>query len=541
MDEFDVEGLKFNLGDYTAALKKSIKKAEDDHLVKRIWARDHTVWKPDPIEISNRLGWLDIATRMRNEISDLYKFAESVRADAIERVLLLGMGGSSLAPDLFSKFFADERGLVLSGLDSTDPDAVREKENSHDPARTLYIVSSKSGGTVETNSFFKYFYNKSIEKLGAAEVGKHFVAISDPGTSLGKIGEQLNFRHVFLADPTIGGRYSALSHFGLVPASLVGIDLENLLFSANEMAELCKEEILSQNPGAMLGLALGTLALEGRDKPTFALPQERASFGDWVEQLIAESTGKDGKGILPVVSEPMLDGKYYGHDRVFIGLEDLGLSPQIEAQWQNDYDVGGLFFLWEFAIAVAGYVLGINPFDQPNVESSKVQARELVESYQKTKQLPKGNLRHLSWPALQGFVEQAKSGDYIALQVYAMPSKVLSNALQDLRSILSRQTHAATTSGYGPRFLHSTGQLHKGDAGSGLFIQFITKSTNSLPIPNETGSDRSDLDFGVLKFAQALGDAQALRSAGRRVISFEIETDPFLAMQKLLNEARENG
>lgn len=538
--EFSLAGLNFNLGEYQNAIDDAIKRAEKDHLVKRLWARDHTLWKSHPDEISNRLGWLDISARIKVEISSLVEFAKSVKEDGIDRVLLLGMGGSSLAPELLSKIFGNEDGLRLSVLDSTDPDAVSEKEIEHDPEWTLFIVSSKSGGTVETSSFFKYFYNKTLKKLGTPEASKHFLAITDPGSGLAGIGANLNFRHVFLADPNIGGRYSALSHFGLVPAALIGLDLERLLASADEMAERCKENDVSMNPGAMLGLILGNLALTGRDKPTFVFP-ERETFADWVEQLIAESTGKEGKGILPIVREPVLRHEDYGNDRVFVCLQDAGKTPQIHLQWQDDYDVGGLFIVWEFAIAVAGYVLRINPFDQPNVESAKVQARDLVADYQKTKRLPSDHLNELSWATLQAFARQAKQGDYVALQAYANPSKELKLAIEKLRSILTRQTGAATTFGYGPRFLHSTGQLHKGGAGNGLFVQFITKPSSDLPIPNEAGDDRSDLDFGILKLAQALGDAQALRNAGRRVLSFEISGDLVAAIHILIKEAGLHG
>ncbi|MCL5429054.1 MAG: glucose-6-phosphate isomerase [Chloroflexi bacterium] len=534
-DKFKVDGLKFQLGEYEKSLGAAIKKAEADHLVKRIWARDYTVWKPDPSEISNRLGWLDTAERMRAEVPLILDFVESTKSDNIDRVLLLGMGGSSLAPELFSKMFGAKNGLALSVLDSTDPEAVLEKEKEHDSNRTLYIVSSKSGGTVETASFFKYFYNQAQGKLGTAKVGRHFVAITDPGSGLAKTGEQFEFRHVFLADPNIGGRYSALSHFGLVPAALVGVDLERLLSSAEEMADRCKEKFVADNPGAMLGVVLGTLAAMGRDKATLVLSEAKASFGDWVEQLLAESTGKEGKGILPVAREPELND--YGNDRIFISLEDLGKSPEIDLDWKEGYDLGAQFFLWEFATAVAGYVLGINPFDQPNVESAKLQAGGLINDYRKSGKLPKGETEVLSWSALELFLGKAKDGDYIALQVYGPRSSKLSNALQQLRAILSQRTKLATTVGYGPGFLHSSGQLHKGDRGNGLFLQLIHSAPdNDLPIPTVAGQAASDLTFGVLKVAQALGDAQALRKSGRRVLSFEIEDDVTTAIDALVFE-----
>lgn len=536
-DEIKVAGLRLRLGEYSSAVADAINKAKADRLVSRIWKHDHTLWNPDPTEIDNRLGWLDVADRMRAEIPALEEFTAKAKADGLTHALLLGMGGSSLAPELFSKVFGGSR-LKLSVLDSTDPDAVRAKADEHDPKNTVYIVSSKSGGTIETSSFFKYFYNQALEKLGKEQAGSHFVAITDPGSGLAETGEQYGFRQVFLADPNIGGRYSALSHFGLVPAALIGVDLEKLIASALRMSELCKDENVEQNPGAMLGLAMGSLALGGRDKITFRLPDSAASFADWAEQLIAESTGKLGKGILPVAGEPLLDAADYGIDRVFVYAEKetIGDDPCIILEWKDKYDLGGQFFLWEFATAVAGYVLEINPFDQPNVESAKIQAKKLVDEYKKKGALSRGKIEPLSADALNKFLKKAKQGDYIALQAYAASTEDLNKALQTLRAKVTKHYRLATTLGYGPRFLHSTGQLHKGDAGNGLFIQFVTTTQQVVPIPNEAGSTESEIAFGILKVAQALGDAQALREARRRVISFEVGGDLTSAVNLLTSE-----
>lgn len=523
MSTTTVEGLTLKVGELENEIQQALEQARQDKLVQRIWALDHTLWKIQPTEITNRLGWLDVAERMRSEIGDVQRFAQAARDDGIRKVLLLGMGGSSLAPELFGKVFGSHDGLQFTVLDSTDPDAVRAAQGSHDPATTLYIVSSKSGGTVETASLFKYFYNQALAKLGG-KVGEHFVAITDPGSGLAKTGEQLGFRHVFLADPNIGGRYSALSHFGLVPAAFVGVDLERLLSSAAATAAHCRRPV-DENPAALLGLVLGVCATHGRDKVTFALPTEYASFGDWVEQLVAESTGKEGKGILPVSGEPALDA--YGNDRVFVrATSQEDRHPSIALELNDKYDLGGQFFLWEFATAVAGYVLGINPFDQPNVESAKVQTRQVVDIYQKTGSLPKPETTPLDSGSLAAFLQKVKEGDYIAIQAYVAPSAALAAALQDLRKRVGNKYRVATTLGYGPRFLHSTGQLHKGDKGNGLFIQFITSPpANDVPIPKEVGTPDSDITFGVLKVAQAMGDAQALRSAGRRVVTFEASDD----------------
>ncbi|MEX2160869.1 MAG: hypothetical protein WD751_03050 [Anaerolineales bacterium] len=539
--KIEVEGLSIDPGEYSSAVEAALRKAEADRLVERIWSRDHTVWKPDPTEIADRLGWLDIATSMNAEVPTLLAFAAEIKNAGISKVLLLGMGGSSLAPELFGKLLPTNSGLKLSVLDSTDPEAVSAQERSHDPATTLYIVSSKSGGTVETSSFFKYFYTLAKEKLGEQEAGKRFIAITDPGSGLAKIGEQLAFRRVFLADPNIGGRYSALSHFGLVPAALIGVDLPKLLAGAEHRAQHCASKEVRQNPGAVLGLTLGALALNGCDKVIFRLPEELASFADWAEQLIAESTGKEGKGILPVAGEPARASSAYGPDRVFVTTPESSapdLGPNIQVAWTDPYDVGGQFFLWEYAIAVAGYMLGINPFDQPNVESAKIQTRQVVEEYRRSGKLPKGSAQAASGVTLNQFLKGSGPGAYIALQVYAAATPDLSEALGLLRTRLVRKYRLATTLGFGPRFLHSTGQLHKGDAGKGLFVQVVSRPPkDDLAIPVDAGAPTSEIAFGILKMAQALGDAQALRAAGRRVITFETDVDQLLAMiQQLTKE-----
>lgn len=517
--------ITLDLGNYRAAYENTLDKARTERVVERIWQRDHTVWAPQPDEISNRLGWLDVAERMQAEVPDLQAFAAEAQAAGFRRALVLGMGGSSLAPELYADLFGGGDGLAVSILDSTDPAAVRAAEAAHPLSETLYIVSSKSGGTVETFSFFKYFYNRALDALGVGQAGRHFVAITDPGSGLAQTAEQYGFRRTFLADPNIGGRYSALSHFGLVPAALAGADLSGLLARAQVMAERCRDSDLAHNPGARLGLALGALAQAGKDKLTLRLPAGRAGFGDWVEQLIAESTGKRGRGILPVVGEPVLP--QYGEERAFVQFSGAQAAPsgqtRIEVDWQADLELGGQFFLWEFATAVASYILGVNPFDQPDVEAAKVQARQFVQAYQESGTLPAGVSAELSRKTLDDFLAGAKPGDYIALQAYLAAEADTQASLQALREQLGEQTGLATTLGYGPRFLHSTGQLHKGDAGHGLFIQLVSPPPQpDLPIPNQAGQSGSQLGFGALKAAQALGDAQALRSAGRRVLTLTV-------------------
>ena len=537
MQELKVDGITFNLREYSGEIQTWISKANQVKLVERIWKRDHTLWKPDPTEIGNRLGWLDVATRIKSEIPVLQAFAREVKRGGIGKVLLLGMGGSSLAPELFSKVFSDRKvGLPLEVLDSTDPQAVSAKDHTHRPKETLYIVSSKSGSTVETSSLFKYFYNRAAAELGAGSAGAHFVAITDPGSSLAQVGAQLGFRRIFLADADIGGRYSALSHFGLVPAALIGVDLVALLDSAENMAARCKNSRVSENPGALLGIALGCLAAKGRDKATFVLPAARESLGDWVEQLLAESTGKEGKGIVPIVSEPKLTIESYAQDRLFVAYSPVTTGrrghPTISLSWQNDNELGAQFFLWEFATAVAGWVLGINPFDQPNVEEAKVRTLHFLAEYNKVGKLPKSQAEPLNAQTLDSFLSRVAVGSYIALQAYAAPNPQLTEALQGLREKLASKYKLATTLGYGPRFLHSTGQLHKGDGGRGFFVQFVALlPPDDLPIPNEAGIPNSDLAFGVLKFAQALGDAEALQAAKRQVLTFQVPGNLVEALQ----------
>lgn len=537
------------LGSYQAAVDAALAKMEQEAVLPRIWEHDPTVWKPEPREIATRLGWLRIAETMNQEVDSLgFTLIETACSSRYTHALLLGMGGSSLAPELFSKVFGAyvprdcEAGprLALNVLDSTDPDAVRAYADQLDPARTLFIVSTKSGGTVETLSFMKFFYNWSAEALGADRAGEHFIAITDPGSKLVALAEQLQFRGTFLNDPNIGGRYSALSYFGLVPAAIAGINVAWILNRALEMETACQTaQPLHENPSAWLGALLGTLALAGRDKLTLVISAPLASFGDWIEQLVAESTGKEGQGILPVVGEPLSPPETYGADRFFVHLRlagddahDAALAALAEAghpviciDLEDTFDLGGQFLLWELATAVASHLLHINPFDQPNVEAAKVLARQMVQAYTETGALPQADSAPVTPAALHDFLAQAQPGDYIALQAYVQPTPETDAALQALRAQLLERYHLATTVGYGPRFLHSTGQLHKGDRGNGLFIQFTSANAQDLPIPDEAGKPESALTFGVLKQAQALGDRQALLQAGRRVIHFRLGQD----------------
>ncbi len=553
------------LGEHEPDVHQTLVSLKENRIMTRIWDHDHTVWKPEPDEITNRLGWLASPENMTGVVPKITKFTDDMREAGFNQAVLLGMGGSSLAPDLFARVFGTAGGyLHLHVLDSTDPGAVRELTEAVDPAETMFIVATKSGTTAETLSFFKHFFNITSEAVGSSKAGSHFIAITDPKSSLVDLAGKHSFREVFLNDPDIGGRYSALSYFGLVPAALTGVNIAELLDRASTAACNCEPEncpVKGDNTGALLGAAMGTLALAGRDKLTLITSPPIEAFGAWAEQLLAESTGKEGKGILPVDGETLGAPEIYGSDRLFVYLRLAGDStyddavenlkdnghPVIQINLDDLYDLGGEFFRWEMATAVAGHVLGINPFDQPNVESAKDQTRQMLSAFTKEgtlplmepsleedgiavyTELPVGSLAE----AVTGFLDQAAPGDYVALQAYIKPSDNSWAELDNLRSRIRDRSAIATTAGYGPRFLHSTGQLHKGDGGRGLFIQITSQGSSDLPIPDEAGSEDSAMSFGVLKAAQAMGDGQALKDSGRRVIRFELGGDVAGGIRKL--------
>jgi transaldolase/glucose-6-phosphate isomerase len=548
-----------NLGKYAASVDEVMANLKAESIIDRIWDHDYTIWKSEPTEISNRLGWLHIARVMKQNTCYIKAVTDAVRADGYTHALLLGMGGSSLAPEVFRKTFGVRDGyLDLAVLDSTDPGAVLAHAKKLDMERTLFIVATKSGDTEETLSFFRFFYNQVADAVGADHAGEHFIAITDPGTRLVDLAREYSFRHVFLNDPTIGGRYSALSYFGLVPAMLVGVDVDSLLDRATDMMESCK----SGNTGARLGAVMGALATAGCDKLTLIASPPISAFGAWVEQLVAESTGKDGKGILPVDGEELGPPKVYGQDRLFVYLRLDGdetydsavqalrckKQPVVQIDLEDLDDLGGELFRWEFATAIAGYILGINPFDQPNVEAAKVLAREMVSAYKEKGELPSMTPKleshgvtvyaTINEDSLEGmlgsFLKQAKPGDYVAIQAYVQPTQETSDTLQQLRMSIREHSELATTVGYGPRFLHSTGQLHKGDAGNSLFIQLTADALQDAAIPDEAGSLHSSISFGVLKDAQALGDLKALLYAWRRVIRFHLGHDVTGGLKQLM-------
>jgi transaldolase/glucose-6-phosphate isomerase len=541
-----------HLGSFQSLVEERGKIWERGQFARRLWAKDPTLWSSEPAaELSDRLGWLDLPEKMREQEDRLLEFADEVKARGMERVVLLGMGGSSLAPEVFQRLAGRLRGYPdLIVLDSTHPASVRAVEATIDLRRTLFLVSSKSGTTTETLSFFRYFWRRvgEIER----RPGDHFVAITDPGTPLEQLSRELNFRSLFQAPPDVGGRYSALSVFGLLPAALIGLNIRELLDRAQKMAEMCAAPLSdSGNPGLFLGGALGELALAGRDKVTFLATPSMAGFPIWVEQLIAESTGKEGKGIIPVVDEPAGSPEVYGADRFFVylrtrrkgddelearllALKEAG-HPVVLIEFRDALDLGREYFRWEVAVAAAGAILKVHPFDQPDVEWAKELARRAMEGEEKDngeEAVEQGTfsaadpepLSH----ALGNWLATARAGDYVGLQAFLAPAPGTTAALQKLRLALRDRRRLATTFGYGPRFLHSTGQLHKGGPDSGLFLQLVDDPPEDLPVP-ETG-----YTFGALIRAQAMGDWQALRQRGRRVLRINLGRNVAEGLQRLL-------
>lgn len=543
--------------DFAAQMQRASERLAAERVYERILARDHTVWRPAPTEIANRLGWLDSPRVMRDAIGPIGQFVDAVRAEGYTHALMLGMGGSSLAPEVLRAIFGVADGFLdLSVLDSTQPAAVLAKARALDPARTLFLPATKSGGTVETLSLLKYFYNCTADALGPEETGRHFAAITDPGSGLEALAHRLGFRHIFRNDPNIGGRYSALSYYGLVAAGAIGADLGRLLNRA-------EQAMADPQPGIQLGAFLGAGALAGRDKLTLIASPAARPLGAWIEQLIAESTGKDGKGLLPVDLEPECPAHAYGPDRLFVHLRlDAGADarahaiaaakhPLLRLQLADAYDLGAAFFHWEMAAAIAGFFLGIHPFDQPDVEAAKEQARRMVAAYQQRGALPAPAPDLVDGLALYGPVQGTTlpealthflaHGEYIALQAHLPPTPATTAALQDMRRQLLAHTGLATTLGFGPRFLHSTGQLHKGDAGRGLFMQLTADAAEDAPIPDEAGAAASSITFGVLAQAQALGDRQALVDRGRAVLRIHLGADVAAGLAQLRRALHPNN
>ena len=543
-----------NFGRSTGEVQAALGEIRRRDVLDRIWRGDHTVWKPDSTEISNRLGWLTVADQMGEQAAALEQFASEVRTSGYTHVVLLGMGGSSLGPEVLGRtLMGANKGFPrLIVLDSTVPDRVSTVSRGIDPAKTMFLVSSKSGGTVETLSFYRYFRNLVDELLGRREAGQNFVAITDSGTPLESLALKEEFRKVYANPADIGGRYSVLSYFGLLPAALTGMSVTRLLDRAISMAAGCSSGVLvEENPGAQLGAAIAGFARAGRDKLTLVASKSVDAFGLWVEQLIAESLGKEGKGVIPVTGEPLAPAEQYGQDRWFVylraGWDDNDRTdrkmakirwagnpaagyPVLELRLNDHYDLGSEFFRWQFATAVAGSLLGVNPFDQPDVQGSKDNTDRVLDSYRREGALPV-LAESGSAPEL---INGAQPTDYLAIMAFIEQTDETDLLLGKLRSKVLEQNGIATTLGYGPRFLHSTGQLHKGGPSSGLHLQ-LTQSTSDdggcdLEIPGAAYT------FRTLSQAQALGDLNALTGLGRRTARVNLGSDAAAGLDRILRE-----
>jgi len=549
---------------YEYGIRETLTRLEKDQIIARIWSKDPAVWKQEAAHqqlIVERLGWLDVARPDPSFYEPLYALRDEIEAQGYTHALLLGMGGSSLAAEVMRQTFGVLPGFPnLIVLDTTDPQAIRLATETVDLDRTLFIVSTKSGGTIETFSLYKYYYSLVEERRGA-QAGEQFCAITDAGSALETSAREKNFKYIFLNPADIGGRYSVLSYFGLVPAAIMGLDLDKLITSAQQMATACDHNVApSSNPAAWLGVLMGYLAQHGRDKVSLIASPQIDSFGLWAEQLIAESSGKEGRGIVPVAGVVPDDPRNFDDDQVFVYLrldgpindldhkvDSLKLAghPVMTLHLADAYDLGGEFFRWELATAVAGHLLQSNPFDQPNVGESKDNTKRLLKVLKERGSLPEdqpvleeeglklyadaktadtlrrvGEQRGFNDGALINLLLAhiclASSGDYIALMAYLAPTEKHDRLLEAIRDELRHATMRAVTLGYGPRFLHSTGQLHKGGANNGVFIQITVENNEEIQIPGEP------YDFMTLKRAQAQGDLEALQSKNRRVVRFHL-------------------
>jgi glucose-6-phosphate isomerase len=557
--------LTLSLGRYEAPVRETLAQADRANVIRRIWNKDASVWKREEAHqkiITNALGWLTVPATMRKVAGELISFAKSVQASGFQHVMVCGMGGSSLCPEVLRRTFdRPEDFPELLVLDSTDPDAVNNLAQQIDVNRCLFIVASKSGTTTEPIVFHRYWYNEVAKR--SDEPGKAFIAITDPDTKMAKTATEEGFKRIFLNPQDIGGRYSALSYFGMAPAALMGLDVQRLLRSAETMAGSCGASVaVDANPAALLGAAMAECALTGRDKLTIVTDQSLSALGLWIEQLIAESTGKEGKGIVPIVGEPLGPVSAYGSDRLFVsisvGRADAETQSKLKAleaaghpvcyrTLPDTYDLGAEFFLWEMATAFAGWRLEINPFDQPNVQESKDATKALLEKFTREGKLQQppalvsdGTLTIYAddenggssvstsvADVLRQRIAMTKPGDYIALLAYLEETPEIETKLQAIRMTLRDATGCATTTGYGPRFLHSTGQLHKGGPDSGVFIQITAPDKIDLEIPGEPYT------FSILKQAQAQGDFQSLLAHGRRAIWVDLGSDVLAGLTRL--------
>ncbi len=527
--------------------------------VRKLWDRDASLWSGE--DESKWLGWLTIVSEQQRSIRRFPNFAAEVKDAGFTDVLVLGMGGSSLCPEVMRKSFGKIAGFPeLHVLDSTDPAQIKTFENKIDLAGTLFIVSSKSGTTLEPNIFKQYFFDRVRQAVGDDEAGNRFIAITDPGSKLRQVAENDRFRKIFLGSPTIGGRYSALSDFGLVPAAAMGVDVERFLDRAGEMVKACGRDVpANENPGAVLGVLLGVGHNHGRNKMTLVASPGIYDLGAWLEQLLAESTGKNGRGLIPIDCEPLGPAEVYGNDRIFAYLrlesapdvsQDAAVAdleraghPVVVISVSDVYHLGQEFFRWEIATAVVGSIIGLNPFDQPDVEASKIATRALTDEYERTGSLPaenpifetedvklfadEANARVLEQatgePSLAGVMRahlrRLGEEDYFALLAYIEMNEAHEHALQSARRTVRDEKRVATCVGFGPRFLHSTGQAYKGGPNSGVFLQITCDDPSDVPVPGQKYT------FGIVKASQARGDFQVLADRGRRALRAHLDGD----------------
>lgn len=558
--------LTHSLGELESPVKEALAKAKEDNVVARLWRGDTTLWTGK--DEGAWLGWLDIPEQQLAQTSVFQELSGEVRREKFTHAVLLGMGGSSLSAEVMRQCFGKQEGMPeLLVLDSTVPAEVLKVRRAIEIEKTIFIVSSKSGSTTEPNVLCQYFYEETKKAVGDKEAGSHFIAVTDPGSSLEQTAKEMRFRHIYPGVPSIGGRYSVLSHFGMIPGAVMGADVKKMLERAHQMALRCHETVASnENPGLLLGVIMAVLSEHGRDKVTlFASPRIR-SFGTWLEQLLAESTGKLGKGIIPVDGESIASPEHYGKDRLFVYLrlsreadkqqdkqvEDLKRAghPVVNIELDDAFGIAEEFFRWEFATAVAGHVLKINPFDQPNVQESKDFTKKFLKHYEETGKLPEDQLvcrdgditiyaddknkRYLLEKAkenleavLKAHIARLQPGDYFATTAYVEYDERYERAISAIRDHVRDDRRVATTFGYGPRFLHSTGQLHKGGPNSGLFIQITCDDKEDVPVPAEK------FTFGVLKQAQSLGDFVALSMRDRRALRVHFSGDIARGLSKL--------
>ena len=552
------------LGD---AVSTTVRDWQANRKVERLWARDAALWTGG--DEDRWLGWLGIVDDQLADVDRFHAIADDVRRGGFTDVLLLGMGGSSLCPDVLVTTFGRVEGFpALHVLDSTDPGQIAATAGQLDLARTLVIISSKSGSTLEPSILFQYFFQRVTAAIGAREAPSHFVAITDPGSTLQQVAERHGFRRVCYGLPSIGGRYSALSNFGMVPAAAMGLDVGRFLDRAQQMVRSCAACVpAADNPGVTLGAVLGTLGAHGRDKVTLVTSPAISGLGGWLEQLIAESTGKGGKGLIPVDGERLGDPRVYGDDRLFVYLrltskpdtsQDTALDaleragqPIVRIAIEEPYHLGQEFFRWEVATAVAGSILGINAFDQPDVEASKIATRTLTDEFEARGSLPaeapflvadgltffadEQNAAALASPVgkgtatacLKAHLARLGTGDYLGLLAYVARNARHDASLQAIRLDVRDRTHAATCLGFGPRFLHSTGQAYKGGPNSGVFLQITCDEAADLPVPGQKYS------FGIVKAAQARGDFEVLAARGRRLLRVHLGGDVAVALERL--------